>query len=371
MTTETSTKNHSVFDPRINTPILSGSNPNGSLYSLANQKREVTHRWCSRIEASGLPGSDLAVEYVYGKYIRNLSVHTIKHTSSILLYFLRFITRNGTVIHRLSRHDITAYVKYEQERGLTTQSVVNHLRVVYAFIVFLVDRGILAQTIMHRKIRIKLPDTLPRAIPSEDVERLLEALITARDRAMILLLLRTGMRIGELLEVKVSDINFNERKILIYQGEKNYQGRAVYYCEDAEQAMRQWLREKNNDSPYLFPGTSGRPNLCYMAARAVMRRALNRAELSGKGYSLHNLRHTFATDMLNAGMRLEVLQQLLGHQEIEMTMRYARMTDRTREHEYFKAMNHIEQGGGHESYRVSTQLQEVFEKKKLLTSKRK
>ena len=100
-----------------------------------------------------------------------------------------------------------------------------------------------------------------------------------------------------------------------------------------------------------------------------MRRILERAGLSGKGYSLHSLRHTFATDMLNAGMRVEVLQQLLGHQEIEMTMRYARITDLTREHEYFKAMDRIEQGDHHEPYSVSSQLQKVFEEKKLLTSK--
>jgi integrase len=102
-----------------------------------------------------------------------------------------------------------------------------------------------------------------------------------------------------------------------------------------------------------------------------MREILIRASLSDKGYSFHCLRHTFATDMLNAGMRLEVLQQLLGHQDIEMTMRYARITNRTREQEYFKAMDRIEQGEHYETCRLNTQLQKVFEKKKLLSSKRK
>jgi integrase/recombinase XerD len=71
---------------------------------------------------------------------------------------------------------------------------------VYAFIVFLVDQGVLPYTIMQPKIKVKLPEALPRAIPAEDVQRLLEAITTVRDRALILLLLRTGMRIGELLE---------------------------------------------------------------------------------------------------------------------------------------------------------------------------
>jgi integrase len=100
----------------------------------------------------------------------------------------------------------------------------------------------------------------------------------------------------------------------------------------------------------------------------VMKKILERAGLSHKGYSLHSLRHTFATDMLNAGLRIEVLQRLLGHQSLDITMRYARMSNTTRESEYFRAMTVIEQGEHHESYQVNSQLQAIFEEKKLLTS---
>jgi hypothetical protein len=72
--------------------------------------------------------------------------------------------------------------------------------------------------------------------------------------------------------------------------------------------------------------------------------------------------------MLNAGLRLEVLQQLLGHQSVEITRRYARMSDTTRENEYFKAMVTIENGGVYESHRVNSELQAVFEEKKLVRS---
>lgn len=187
---------------------------------------------------------------------------------------------------------------------------------------------------------------------------------------MILLLLRTGMRIGELLEVKMTDIIFPERKILIYQGEKNYQGRVAYYSEDAECALQQWQQSRNTNSEYLFSGGSGR-QLSYTTARRMMHKTLQDASLSEKGYSLHSLRHTFATDMLNAGMRIEVLQQLLGHREIGVTMRYAKLTDRTREQEYFKAMDRIKQGGHYEPDRINAQLQKVFEEKKLLHAQHK
>jgi site-specific recombinase XerD len=72
--------------------------------------------------------------------------------------------------------------------------------------------------------------------------------------------------------------------------------------------------------------------------------------LGEKGYTVHCLRHTFASELLNAGMRLECLQQLMGHQDIEVTRRYARLTDRTREEEYFQAMAVIEQGGINGTY---------------------
>jgi site-specific recombinase XerD len=71
---------------------------------------------------------------------------------------------------------------------------------------------------------------------------------------------------------------------------------------------------------------------------------LTRAKLTEKGYTVHCLRHTYASELLNAGMRLECLQKLMGHQDIEVTGHYARLTDKTRKEEYFRAMEKIEKG---------------------------
>lgn len=245
-----------------------------------------------------------------------------------------------------------------------------NLRALYAFINFLVGKELLPHRILYKKIRIKEPEVLPRAIPAEDIDILLKSITNCRDRALILLLLRTGMRIGELLQVKVVDVILPERKILLYLGAKNFLGRVVYFSEDAERALLDWLQIRDEQKEYLFYSPT-RDNLGYVAAWMVMKKILKRANLSHKGYSLHSLRHTFATNMLNAGLRLEVLQQLLGHKSIDITMRYARLSDTTREYEYFRAMSVIEQGEQHESYRVNSQLQAVFEEKKLFTSHHK
>ncbi len=331
------------------------------------KRRRALDRFSARITDSGLVGSEMAVVYLRHKYSKNHAENTIKETGYTALVLLEFLHETGTTIFKITRQDIIGFVGHLQDRGLQINSVRCRLRIVYAFIKFLVERNILPLAILYKKIRLKKPEVLPRAIPAEDIELLLTSITTVRDRVLILLLLRTGMRIGELLQVKVDDIVLPERKILLYLGEKNYLGRVVYFSEDAEHALLEWLRGRDKQKEYLFYSPT-REILGYVAAWMVMKKTLKRAGLSGKGYSLHSLRHTFATDMLNAGLRVEVLQQLLGHKTIEITMRYARMSDTTRKDEYYKAMTAIEQGKKHESYQVSTQLQAVFEEKKLLTS---
>jgi integrase/recombinase XerD len=95
-----------------------------------------------------------------------------------------------------------------------------------------------------------------------------------------------------------------------------------------------------------------------------------KADLDHKGYTPHTLRHTFATELLNVGMRLECLQVLLGHRNIEETRRYARLTDKTCEEEYFKAMAIIERGDNHGNGRCDPELEAIFEKAKLCTEYR-
>ena len=178
----------------------------------------------------------------------------------------------------------------------------------------------------------------------KDVRKLLTVIDNTRDRALVLLLLRTGIRIGEALGLTVNDLDLKERKVHLFEGEKNSMGRVVYLSPDALFAMRRWLAQRDTAREFLFYG-QGSGALCYSAARKRFVHYLEKARLLHKGYTVHCLRHTCASELLNAGMRLEVLQQLLGHEDIEVTRRYARLTDTTREQEYFRAMAIIEKGG--------------------------
>jgi integrase len=236
-----------------------------------------------------------------------------------------------------------------------------------AFMRFLIEKGTVRSEVLSKRMSVKVPYPLPRAMDPDDVKKLLGVIDETRDRAMVLVLLRTGMRIGELLNTLVSEINLKERKIEIYEAEKTRVGRVVYLSEDAIAALKAWLRKRNKDYAYLIYGRKGKP-LTYQASRNRFTICLEKAGLSHKGYSLHCLRHTFATDLLNAGMRLEYLQPLLGHSSIEMTRRYARLTDKSREEEYFRAMSIIEREETDVYHQLDRELQTTPKEEELLAS---
>ena len=116
----------------------------------------------------------------------------------------------------------------------------------------------------------------------------------------------------------------------------------------------------------LFYGYKGKV-LSYPAARMMFVKSLEKAGLSHKGYTLHCLRHTYATDLLNARMPLECLEKLLGHSRLEVTRRYAMLSDKTKEEEYFKAMAVIERRERDEHNGCDRELQALLKKTELLS----
>jgi site-specific recombinase XerD len=340
----------STFNPNN----LSGSHPSdlSAIYlqpvvraAKSSARQQVLDRILNKIAEQDLPAKSYVEQYLRHKYRRNCKANTLRQAAISLEQFLLFFaSRGNTVLEQLSREDIEAFVEDLQDRGLKLTTVNTRLRNVYAFIRFLImEYKVVSWELMERKIKLKLPDRLPRAIDPQHLDQLLCAIDDCRDRALIMLLLRSGMRIGELLNCKLADIDLNEQKILIYQSDKTSVGRAVYYSTDAQQALLAWLRVRDASKQYLFYGQKDKP-LCYEAARAIFQRCLQKADLQYSGYTLHCLRHTFATGLLNAKMPLECLRVLLGHSNLEITRRYARLSDKTREEEYFAAMDRILKG---------------------------
>jgi len=334
---------------------------------IYKRRRNEFDNTLKRLYRKDVIGKAHIEEYLRDQYRRQCSASTIRNSLTAILSFLFFFQTSGRChVEEISRQDLLAFIEHEQDRGLKPTTVDVRLRSLNCFLRFLIEKKVIRPQVLSKRIIIKVPDALPRAIDPDDVRRLLAVIDHTRDRAMLLTLLRTGMRIGELLNTLVSEVNLKARKIDIYEAQKNRVGRVVYLSKDARKALSVWLKKRNRHQAYLFYGPKGQ-SLTYPAARMRFKKYLHKSDLSHKSYSLHCLRHTCASELLNAGMHLECVQELLGHSNIEMTRRYARLTDKTREEEYFKAMAIIERGEIDGHYQLDHQLQAFFEKAQLFS----
>jgi integrase/recombinase XerC/integrase/recombinase XerD len=302
-------------------------------------------RILQKLSCMELPAKEHFESYMRHKWRLNHKPRTLASSFTSVMLFLEFYGKSGkSAIQKIERVDLEGFIEHEQDRGLRISTVRTRLACIIAFLHFLMEQEVIPGSLLKRGIKLKLPDVLPRAMNPTDVRKLLCVIDDIRDRALFLLLLRTGIRIGEALGLRLNDLDIKGRKVHLYEGEKNSMGRVVYLSDDALFAIKLWLRRRGKNKEFVFYG-QGNGHLCYSTGRGLFVKYLKKAGIDQKGYTVHCLRHTFASELLNAGMRLECLQQLLGHQDIEVTRRYARLTDTTREEEYFRAMAVIEKGG--------------------------
>lgn len=307
-------------------------------------------RILDKLSCLELPAKEHLERYIRHKWRLNHKPRTLSSSFTSVTLFLDFYGKLGKrELGQMERVDLEGFIEHEQDRGLHISTVRTRLACIIAFLHYLMEQEVISGSVLKRGIKLKLPEVLPRAINPVDVRKLLSVIDDIRDRALILLLLRTGIRIGEALGLRLNDLDIKGRKVHLFEGEKNSMGRVVYLSDDALFALRLWLRRRDDSKEFIFYGRGERP-ICYSTGRGLFMKYLKRAGLEQKGYTVHCLRHTFASELLNAGMRLECLQPLLGHQDIEVTRRYARLTDTTREQEYFRAMAIIEKGGIHGDY---------------------
>jgi site-specific recombinase XerD len=320
----------------------------------------LIQRCQEKIAEKGLFGESYILEYLNDQRRRCCRPSTIETSYTKILLFINYLKQTGhSSLKTVTRNDLSGFIEQEQDRGLMPGTISTILRALYAFLRYLADQDIVSFDLLKKKFRIKLPEPLPRAIEPGDIRAFLSVIKKPRDRAMFLVLLRTGMRIGELLNVRVKDVHLNDKRIDIIEASKTRTGRVVYLSDDAHTALMTWLKQHAPHIPYLFYSQQ-RETLGYTGARSIFVKYIKKSGLAHKGYTIHCLRHTFASELLNAGMRLECLQHLLGHECIEMTRRYARLTNITRKEEYFKAMDKIEKGAINGSYQCDSELPAVY-----------
>ena len=330
------------------------------------EKNGLTH-YLKKLWKEDIPGKNHVESYLRDQYRRNFRLSTIKNYLNAIVSFLVLVKQDGkTCLGEITRGDLGAFIEHEQDRGLKPSTVRLRLDLLKSFVRYQIEKETMPAEVLSKRIIIKVPDSLPKAMEIEDETKLLSVIKNVRNRAMILLLLRTGMRIGELLNLQSHDIQMAEKKIDIWEAQKTRIGRVVYFNEDAASALKVWLRQRDPKKVFIFYACK-RDTLTYAGARLMFCKYLEKANISNKGYTLHCLRHTNASSLLNAGISLECLRELLGHTSVEVTRRYARLTNRTREKEYFKAIEKIEKGDINGYYKFDPELQAILKKEKLFS----
>jgi integrase/recombinase XerD len=287
---------------------------------------------------------DVVTGWLKAAHRRNCQPTTLKTYFGALKAFVNSWDghRPASLLH-VQRSHIEHFIDHLQTRGLQPSTINAVLGCVHRLFHHLLHEEQLETSPIRPHHYLVEPEPLPRALSDAQVHCFLAVIEHVLDRAVFLLLLRSGMRLGELIASDLPDVELERCQLIIRQGHKNRRGRVVYFSADAQQALRRWLQCRwSPHTSKVFHNDFGRP----LNHRWVQRHFRAFAEYAGleRRFTVHSLRHTFACQLLNAGVDLVTLQELLGHDSITITQRYAQLSDRVRRTEYFQAMTQIERG---------------------------
>jgi integrase/recombinase XerD len=249
---------------------------------------------------------------------------------------------------RTTPADIDAWIAAAFQQGLAPGTLVTCRRGMQGFFVFLCNQEVLAQSpIQLPRHQILVPTRLPRPMADAEVVAFFRVIDALEDRTMFLLMLRCGLRVSEVSRLRWAAIDMAQGTLRVNTS-KGQVDRVVYLSPDVATALRQWQALLSAVAGYVFPSRMTRKHGLPLGARQIRNRMTRYLKLAGvtKRYSPHSLRHTFATQLLNAGASLEVVKELMGHRSLQMTLRYTQLYDRTKRAQYDHAMAQVEQQQG-------------------------
>jgi site-specific recombinase XerD len=175
-------------------------------------------------------------------------------------------------------------------------------------------------------------------LKDDQVRRFFDGITDLRDRAMFMLMLRCGLRVQEVAELTVDAVEYGRRQIFVSHG-KGAKDRIVYMSEDAHSALLAYLEKRSSKARALFLVQKGPMRGKPLSVRGIQKRIEYYARNSSLDVSCHRLRHTMATQLLNADAGLATIQDLLGHGQITTTQRYCRVANLKVQRDYYKAMH--------------------------------
>jgi|YNPMSStandDraft_1061717.scaffolds.fasta_scaffold00400_15 tyrosine recombinase XerC len=271
---------------------------------------------------------DLFLKYMRSE--RGATVNTLKAYDKDLRQFLAFLREDNLEIYSATRDNVRDFIMTLTENKYNKNSVIRKLSTLRRFYTFMVKRGFIGENPLVSLFSPKQEKILPNFLTQSEMERLIENIpldnpLGIRDRAIVECLYSTGMRIGELVQLNVSDVR-DDREILI-KGKGNKE-RIVFLGEYALKSLKRYLEEvrpnlvRDDKEKALFLSRFGTRLTC----RSIERMMEKYGIMTGKDVSPHTIRHSFATHLLENGADLRAVQELLGHSDLSTTQKYTHIT---------------------------------------------
>lgn len=276
----------------------------------------------------------------YLKIEKNASGHTIINYSLDLRDFGNFLgdTKLETVIYL----DLRRYLAHMKEKNYSKRTIARKLASLRSFFKFLYREGYLKTNPASSIATPKLEKKLPLFLDVDEVVKLIEApdekdLIGLRDRAILETLYSTGMRVGELIQLNIDNIDFISGVVKVFG--KGRKERLAPIGDKALRTIRNYLDKRGvirfHDRKAVFLNKNG-TRLTDRSVRRVIEKYIKRVSLRN-GISPHTLRHSFATHLLDRGADLRSVQELLGHANLSTTQIYTHVTTKRLKDVYEKA----------------------------------
>lgn len=257
-------------------------------------------------------------KFLEAKKMEGCSERTIKYYKVTVEQLLGKIVRP---IRRVTTEEMRKYlVDYQKINNCGKTTVDNIRRNISSFFSWLEEEDYILKSPMRRIHKIRAEKLVKNVITDEDIERLRDGCTCLRDVAMIDLLYSTGIRVGELVRLNRSDINFSEREcVVLGKGDKE---RKVYFDAKSKVHLINYLNTRKDDNPALFVSLDKPNDRLKISGVEIRLRQLGRKLNLDRVYP-HKFRRSMATRAIDKGMPIEQVQKILGHSQIDTTMQYA------------------------------------------------
>jgi len=256
--------------------------------------------------------------FLQAKKVEGCSPQTIKYYQSVIQKISDQIQKP---FPQITTEDLRNYLDSYQERKNPSRVTLDNIRrIMSTFFSWLEDEEYIVKSPVRRIKRVKTISVIKETFTDEQIEIIRDGCPTLRDRAIIELLSSTGIRIGELVRLNKTDINFLEREcIVLGKGNKE---RMAYFDAKTKIYLERYLKSRNDNNPALFVGFNTSHKRLTIGAIEDRLRSIGKRLGVNKVYP-HKFRRTLATNAIDRGMPIEQVQKLLGHSRIDTTMHYA------------------------------------------------